>query len=547
MTKHWVLLTRKNKDIIEQLLTNRKIKKEDWDDFLNPDFEKIFNPFWMKGMKEAVERIKKACQKKETIGIFGDYDADGIPGAALLYDYLTKIGLKVFVYIPMREEGYGLNRKGIEVLKKEGATLLITIDLGIRNVAEVKFAQKLGFEVIILDHHELIGRSLPCLVLNPKQKRETYPFRELSATGVVFKFVQAINQKLKKVSENYLKWFLDLVAISTICDIVPLISENRIFAKYGLIVLEKTKRVGLQELFKIAAITPENIGAYTVGFQIGPRLNAPGRLDHANESFYLLTSRDRDEARILAEKLNTINRRRQDELARVLREAKEEVARQGLEKKKVIMVAGKNWPSGIVGLVAGKLMEEFARPVIVCEEKNGRLRGSARSIDAYNIVDALNVAKEYLLKYGGHKRAAGLSLEQAHLSNLYDKLSEIAESKLRDEDLVPKITIDAKVTAVELDLDLFDKIKKFEPFGLGNPRPVFLIGDANIGNIRAVGQEGKHLKLTVDGISAIGFDLGFEFKDLREGTKADIVFTLDEDNWDGTRKLQLKVLDLKMC
>ncbi|MFA6493296.1 MAG: single-stranded-DNA-specific exonuclease RecJ [Patescibacteria group bacterium] len=542
--KRWLKSPKKSENIIEQILINRRVGKEEWSSFLNPDFNNLFDPFLMKGIKEAVEVVKLAYQNKERIGIFADYDADGIPGAALLSSYLKEIGFEVSVYIPSRDQGYGLSEEGIDVLKKEGASLLIAIDLGIRNKKEVDYAQKNGLKVIILDHHE-VGKDLPnCVIVDPKQKGDKYPFRELAATGVVFKFIQAVNQKLPKVNDNYLKWALDLVAISTICDVVPLVSENRIFAKFGLIVLKKTKRLGLKELYKKINITPENIDTYCVGFQIGPRINAPGRMDHANESFYLLISNDQKEASKLAEKLDSINKKRQQELERVLKEARKKVCEKSLEKKKVILVEGKNWPQGIVGLVAGKLMEEFSRPVIVCEENKGNLRGSARSIDAYNMVEALDFAKDYLLKYGGHKKAAGLTLELKHLSNLYDKLLEIAEVKIKDEDLLSKIKIDVCLKKEDLNLSLFDKIKKLEPFGLGNPRPVFLLEKAKITEIKTVGKENRHLKFKADGVSAIGFDLGFLAKDL-DDSKIDIVFTLDEDNW-SVRKLQLKVLDLKL-
>lgn len=543
--KRWQIASQKSNDIIEQLLINRKIKKEEWTSFLNPDFKSLFDPFKIGGMEKAVTRIEKAIAQKEIIGIFGDYDADGIPGSALLYEFLMKIGLEAYVYIPSREQGYGLNKEGIEVLKKEGATLLITIDLGVRNSAEIEFAKKIGFDVIVLDHHEMAQEKPNCIVIDLKQKNEKYPFTELAATGVVFKFVQAINLKLKKIPENHLKWMLDLVAISTICDMVPLVSENRIFAKFGLIILQKTHRLGLKKLYEKAAIVKENIDTYLVGFQIGPRINAPGRMDHANESFYLLISKDQKEASILAEKLDTINRQRQEELKRVLAEAKEKVYQNGLDKKKLILLEGKNWPQGIVGLVAGRLMEEYSRPVIVCERKEDQLKGSARSIDAYNMVEALEQAKDYLLKYGGHKKAAGLTLELKHLSNLYDKLLEIAESKIKDEDLVPKIKIDLKLKKEDLKLSLFDKIKKLEPFGLGNPRPVFLLAQAQISDVKTVGKNNEHLKFKADNISAIGFGLGEMAKNLNN-SHADIVFILDEDNW-STRKLQLKILDLKIA
>jgi single-stranded-DNA-specific exonuclease len=547
MAKRWLILPKKSNNLLEQLLLNRKIKKELWGSFLQPDFEKgLHNPFLMKNMKEVVRRILRAVKNKETIGLFGDYDADGIPGTVLLYEILKSLGCQVEVFIPTRQQGYGLNQEGIELFKKAGVTLMITIDLGVRNIDEIHYASRNQIETIVVDHHE-VGKNLPkCLILDPKQKGDKYPFRELSAAGVVFKLLQALAQKIPKINTAYLKWSLDLVAIATICDIVPLVDENRIFAKWGLVVLQKTKRMGLQELYKKAAILPENIDTYTVGFQIGPRLNAPGRMAHANESFYLLTTKNQRQASELAEKLDKINRRRQAELDRVLKEAREKVCRDGLDKKKIILVDGKNWPQGIIGLVAGKLMEEFTRPVIVCERREKELRGSARSIDAYNIIEALDFSKKYLLRYGGHKRAAGLTLELDHLSNLYDKLLEIAESKLKDEDLVPKIIIDAKINIDDINLDLLKNVQKFEPYGLGNPRPVFMVEKATISEARTVGKDNRHLKMKVGKIDAIGFDLGFFAKQLAIGQSIDMVFTIDEDTWNDRFKIQLKILDLRL-
>ena len=550
MTKKWHILPKKSENIVEQLLLNRKIKKEDWTSFLNPDFERgLFNPFLMKNMKEAVQRIESAVINKEIIGLFGDYDADGIPGTALLYETFKYLGSEPKIFIPSREQGYGLNKEGIDLFIKEKVKLIIAIDLGVRNVDEVDYAKKNNIDVIVIDHHE-VGKNLPkCILIDPKQKGDKYPFRELSATGVVFKFLQALSKKISKINISFLKWSLDLVAISTICDIAPLVSENRVFAKFGLIVLGKTKRIGLEELYKYASIMPENIDTYSVGFQIGPRLNAPGRMEQANESFYLLVSKDRQEASELAGKLDRINRERQRELERVLGEARKKVCRDGLNKKKIILVDGKDWPHGIIGLVAGKLMEEFARPVIVCERREKDLRGSARSIDAYNIIEALDFSKEYLLRYGGHKKAAGLSLKIENLSNLYDKLLEIAESKLKDEDLVPKITIDAKVKINDINMEFLNNIQKFEPFGLGNPRPVFMMEQAEISDIRTVGKEknaGKHLKIKVGEIDAIGFDLGIWAEKLTSGQTIDMAFTINEDTWDGRSKIQLKILDLKL-
>jgi len=546
LIKRWKILPKKSDDLIEQLLINRKIKKEDWPSFLNPDFEKnLFNPFLMKGMKEAVKRILQAISGREIIGLFGDYDADGIPGTALLFNLFKYLGIKTFVYIPSRKQGYGLNNEGIEYFLLNKVNLIITVDLGVRNIKEIEYAQKLRMEVIVFDHHE-VSKKLPrCIIVDPKQGGDKYPFRELAATGVVFKLLQALSKHIPKISQNYLKWSLDLVAISTICDIVPLISENRIFTKFGLIVLKKTKHIGLKTLYQKAMITPEKINTYAVGFQIGPRINAPGRMDHANESFFLLTTTDSKEADKLADILDKINRQRQAELERVLNEARKKVCEANLQKKKVIIISEKNWPQGIVGLVAGRLMEEFARPVIVCEKQGSNLRGSARSIEAFDLIAALDEAKIYLSKYGGHKKAAGLTLENKHLSGLYDKLLEVADSKLKDEDLTFSINIDAKLKIKEINTALINKIKKFEPFGLGNPRPVFILDKIKISNIRIIGKKSNHLKFKVGNFEALGFDMGYLANNLVENGDYNIVFTLDEDEWNGQKKIQLKIIDIK--
>jgi len=547
LSKNWVILPKKSGNIVEQLLLNRNIRLKNRKSFLSPSFDQdLHDPFLMKGMKLAVERIESALENKETIGIFADYDADGVPGLALLYETLKKMGLGVISYIPRREQGYGLNLEGIELFLKEKVTLMITVDLGIRNIKEVAYAKDRGIDTIIVDHHEQANVLPDAIILNPKQKGDKYPFRELAGCGVAFKFIEAISKKTKLINIAFLKWLLDLVAIATICDVVPLVDENRIFAKFGLIVLQKTKRIGLEKLYQIATIDRNLIDTYTVGFQIGPRLNAPGRMDHANESFYLLVSEDPKESMQLAAKLDQINRRRQAELERVLKEAEEKVERNLLHQKKVILVEGKDWPHGIIGLVAGKLMEQFSRPAIVCERREKDFRGSARSIDAFNIIEALEESKQFLSSYGGHAKAAGLTFEQEHLSNLYDELLKIADSKLRDEDLVAKLRIDALVKKDDLGYNLLTDIQKFEPFGLGNPRPVFVLKKAQISDIRTVGQEKKHLKMKVEEIDAIGFDLGNLAKDLSQDQRIDIAFTLDEDNWDGNKKLQLKIIDIKI-
>lgn len=564
--KRWELLPCTKKDITDQLLENRGIDFKNKEDFFKPNFDKLLSsPFKILNLEKAAERILKAVEKKEKIGIFADYDHDGTPAAVFLMKFINflwdsihdrNISRQVSVYIPSRQEGYGLSEKGIRQLKREGCSLIITVDLGITGKEQVKKAKELGIETIVIDHHEVIASKFPneaFAVVNPKQKEDKSNFKEFSAGGLCFKLAVGLfnlYSKLHKAgykdkAEYFLKWNLDLPAISTICDMVPLLDQNRIIAKFGLIVLSKTKNLGLRKLYQSAGIMPENIGTYTVSFQIGPRLNAPGRMDDANQSFYLLKSQDEREAEDLALYLNRINRKRQAELERVLKEARKEVEEKKLHHKKVILVSGKNWPAGIVGLVAGKLMEQYARPTVVLEVGEKISRGSARSIDGFHIVEAFEEAKEYLLRHGGHAKAGGLSLENKHLQNLYDRLLELAETKLKDEDLTPKIKVDAEIEKKDLNYGFWQNLKKFEPHGLGNPRPTFLMKNLIIDEVKTVGSENKHLKLRLSGLSAIGFDFGPFGSELRIGDNLDVVFNLDENNYNGVKNLQLRILDLK--
>lgn len=564
--KRWEILPRSKNDFIDQLLINRGVDPQAKEEFFDPQFAKLLeHPFQIIDLEKAAKRILKAILEKETIGIFTDYDHDGTPAAVFLskaIEFLAylihgrKQSVPLFVYIPSREEGYGLNAKGIAQLKSRGSKLLLAIDLGTTAKKEVEKAKKLGMDVVVVDHHEVIDSKFPSdalAVVNPKQKDDKSKFKEFSAGGLCFKLANGLFQLAQKTSgggflrkgEHFLKWNLDLPAVSTICDMVPLQDQNRTIAKFGLIVLQKTKNLGLRKLYQAAGIEPENLSTYNVSFQIGPRLNAPGRMDRANPSYYLLKTSDEREATKLALYLNQINRQRQQELNRVLQEAKMEVETKKLHQKKVILVTGRNWPSGIVGLVAGKLMEQYARPTIVLQKGDKISRGSARSIDGFHIVEAFESAKKYLLNHGGHAKAGGLSLENEHLQNLYDRLLELAENKLKDEDLIPKIKIDAEIKKSDLGFRLYQTLKKFEPHGLGNPRPTFLLKNLILDEVRTVGAENKHLKLQLSGLPAIGFDLGYLGKEIQIGDNLEVVFNLDENNYNGNSTLQLKILDLK--
>lgn len=555
--KHWTLFPKKSDDIISQILINRGIELKDKDVFLDPNYERdLHGPFLLTGMKKAVKIILDTIKKKEKIGIFADYDADGIPGAAILTRTFNELKTDSVTYIPSRDEGYGLNEKGVRELYKNGCRLLITVDLGITGKKEVAIAEKLGMKVIVTDHHEIQKKSFPDLadvILHPDLSKR-YPNKDLSGGAVAWKLACGLISKIKNQkpkTKNILKWLLDLAGISTICDMVPLIGENRVLAKYGLIVLSKTKNLGLLSLYNVAKIKSEDMSPYQVGWQIGPRINAPGRLDHASTSFYLLTTDNRKLATELAEKLNKINNDRQNKLDEVLKKAIAKVEKEKLFQERIIIVKGKDWPSGIVGLVASRITDKYHRPSIVFGKEGDNWRGSARSTSKFDIMKALEDCKKYLLGFGGHKAAAGLTVSHENYDLLYKKLCKYAGDKISDNDLIKTIKIDAEIGTPIVDLKLVDKLKKLEPHGLGNPKPVFLLKRLAISELRLVGKDEKHLKLKLQTsddrrqtIEAIRFCEG-NCENLKVGDVIDIVCNIDENIWRDVRKVDLKIVDLK--
>lgn len=587
MNKLWVVCQKKTDNLVDQLLINRGIDLKDRKRFLNPRYEDLHDPFLLNGMKKAVARILQAIENQETIGIFADYDADGIPGAAILANFFRFLKVKVETYIPSREEGYGLNQAGILDLAEKGCKLIITVDLGVTGKKEVEFAKSLAIDVIVTDHHLMQKKMIPesALAIIHPQLSPKYPFKDLAGGAVAWKLACGLISKLTTNHPSIMlgageklktleKWLLDLAAISTVCDIMPLTGENRIIVKYGLQVLTKSKNIGLQELMEVAGTDKTKISTYTLGFQIGPRINAPGRLDHAQISYFLLTTRDREEARELAKKLNSINKERQDELEKTTLEAKEKIKKLKLSEKKVIVLSDKNWPEGIIGLVAGRLMEELSRPVIIFKENEDGLKGSARSIEKFHILNALDKVNNLLTSHGGHARAAGLAIRKENYDNLYEKLLVMAEKDLTDMDLQPQIKIDteigirkSKVRSQNSEIrgqksdmrfqvsdlrTLVSDLRSIEPFGMGNPRPVFLTKRLAISDIRFMGKDNRHLKLKLTSyplpltpISAVMFNCSECHKGLQKGHIIDIVYTIEENEWQGNKSLQLKILDLK--
>lgn len=557
MQKIWKVNEKPPKEFLEQfpeyskltlqLLWDRGLKtQKEIDEFFNPDYdEDLHDPFLMKGMKKAVVRILKATKNQERITVFGDYDADGVCGTAILSDTLKALGVAPGIYIPDRnKEGYGLNLKAVEEVASNKTNLIITIDCGITDFEEVKFANKLGMDVIIVDHHEAPDKIPPAFsVVNPRQRGEAYPFRKLAAGGVAFKLAQALLSESKK-ARGWEKWLLDLVAIATVADMMSLVGENRTLVKYGLVVLTQTKRLGLQELMKTARVT--NLDTYTLGYILGPRLNAAGRMDHANTAYELLIAESREEAENLARKLNEKNQSRQRLTDKIIHEIE---GRLKIEKEKLIFEGDENWPVGIVGLIAGRLTDKYYRPSVIFQKMKEISKGSARSIESFNIVEAFAKCKKLLVDFGGHPQAAGFTILTENLEKFKKKILEIANKKIKEKDFIPMLSIDLELEAEDLNFELYEEIQRFAPFGEDNSRPLFLIKGLKASHLRIVGNNGNHLKcyLTKEskGFPAIGFCLGGLCDMIREGEEIDVVFELIVNEWNGTSELQLKIIDLK--
>jgi len=565
--------------IISTLMWNRGLKtQKEIDEFLNPDYSQdIHDPFLFHDMNKALKIIFKAIEKQKNIVIHGDYDADGVCSAVLIYNTLKKLNAKnVDIFLPHREtDGYGLNSNTIKLLKEKNTDLIITCDCGTSNTEEVKLAKKYGMEVIITDHHT-VPEKLPKAdaIIHPKVPGEKYPDKTLAGGGVAFKLIQGILKKHAESNENlpdgesheaFEKWMLDLAAIATIGDMVPLIGESRTMAKYGLTVLNKTRNLGLQKLLQISGVSDENgkpkKGNYdvtTVSFKIVPRINAAGRMDHANTAYKLLISENEAEAEKLSQELNKNNIDRQKLTADILKQAKKQIEENGTKDNLVTFVLGEDWPTGILGLVAGRLKDQFYKPAIVMSKtKSGEIVGSGRSIEEFNIIKNLQILDDLFIKYGGHPQACGFSIEEKNLEKFKTEFELKAKEDLKDtEELVPQVKIDAEVDLEDVNWKLYDLLQKFEPFGMSNEEPKYVAYGLEVVAVEPVGQDGKHLKLMIKHNSnvvkkTIGFWFGDPIKhpydwkkNLKPGEKIDMVFSIGVNEWNGNRELELKIEDL---
>lgn len=558
--------------LILQLLYNRGLAtQETIDEFFSPDYKDgIHDPYLMKGMEKAVKRISKAIEKGEKILVYGDYDADGVTSSVLLIKTLKFLEAKeVSVYIPDRaKEGYGLNEEAVEQIKKTGVTLIVTVDCGVASWKEVDLANELGIDVVITDHHwvpEKLPKSLA--IINPKQEDDKYPFKNLAGVGVAFKLAQALlSQKNtekssgdSKINVSFEKWLLDLVAVGTVADSVPLLGENRTLLTYGLIVLGKTKNIGLSELIKKIKTTkssssgkdqPLKIDSDTIGYQISPRINAAGRMDHANTSFELLITESIQEAQGLVASLEILNAQRQSLTEKIIKQIRERVGKD--PKEKIIFEGDSSWPIGILGLIAGKLANEYSRPVFIYNKGEDFSGGSCRSIPSFSVIEALNRCRSLFTEFGGHKGAAGFKVENKNLEKLKIEIEKIAAEEIKSEELAPTIEIDTEIETKNINWEFFEEVEKIAPYGEANPEPVFLLRNMNVIEMRTVGNGEKHLKLRLESskekgrkFNAIGFNFGEWLNKLKIGGTIDIVFTLTANRWNGSCNLEFKIVDLK--
>ena len=537
-------------EIIATVLANRGITDpKEIDLFMHPQIHHLHNPFLLKDLSKAVERIQKAIVNHERITIYGDYDVDGITSTSILYMFLKELGGYVDYYIPDRvEEGYGMNENAISKIAKEKTTLLISVDTGITAHYEVEVAKQFKIDVIITDHHEC-QESLPnaLAVINPKRKDCNYPFDALAGVGVTFKLIQGLANLFEK--EASIWKYLDIVAVGTIADLVPLQDENRVFTKVAFQTMTDTWNLGLKALMEVAGIDKKKITAGHVGFQIGPRLNAAGRLGDAKRGVQLFITEDNNQAAQLAEELDAENNERQKMEQEILQEAIKIIESTiDVEKTKILVVASEGWNHGVIGIVASRITEKYYRPTILLTVEDDQASGSARSVEGFSIFNALNSCKDLLDKFGGHEMAAGMSLPIDNISLLREKLNEYARNTMTEETLIPKLCADMEIPIEAISIDLIQQIERLEPYGMGNEQPKFIC-TGKVKQIMQMGKTNNHLKLTVENMGSdivgVGFNLADYYHTIGRNHPISIFCTLNINEWNNVKSPQLMIKDIQ--
>ncbi len=538
--------------LIAQILLNRNVNNVSAAKrFLEPGNWGLHDPYLLKGIDRTVLRINQAIDNKEKILVHGDYDVDGVCGTALLLIVLRELGAKVEYFIPNRLiEGYGLGMAGVQYAKKLGTHLLITVDCGITSCEEIKLLNKLKVDSIIIDHHQP-SKNLPDAfsIIDPLQKGCKYPDSSLSGVALAFKLCEAL---FGTKSHQRLYPHLDLVALGTISDIVPLIGENRFFARQGLKELSRTSKIGLEALIEVSRIINRELNSYDIAFILGPRINATGRLGVSDVALRLLLSTDKEEASELATQLDRENKRRQRIESATLREAIEKLEKEiNFKEHKVIVLCQEDWHPGVIGIVASKLAERYYRPTIMISMKDGLGKGSGRSIENFHLFEALSNCESLLRGFGGHKFACGLTILKENLNKFIDTINQFASSCLTPEDLIPKLNIDALVSFKDLDFKLLKEIQSLEPFGQSNPAPIFASKNLRLKRPEQIVGNG-HLKLIVtDG--KVGFEaMGFRMSEdnsirnlLKSKERFDLAYTVELNDWQGISSIQLNIEDIR--
>ena len=537
-------------EIFDAIVQKRGIKN--LDDFLRPQYETQHKTDNLPDVKAAIKRIKQAHAKKQKVVIYGDYDIDGLTATTIMMEAFEAFGIEVDYYMPDRfTEGYGLSKTGIDAIKKMKADLILTVDCGSRSIEEIDYANSLGIDVLVTDHHEL-GDKLPAAVavVNPKREDSKYPWRDLAGVGVAFKLITALQKELKGFDEGQEKWLLDLVALGTVCDVVDLLDENRILVWWGLKVMSKTRRPGIKALAAVSGTDLNNVNAEDLGFRFGPRLNASGRLEHASKSLELLRAKDDQEAARIAEELNVMNQQRRDDQEKIFQEAC--LMAEDFADDPVLVLANKDWSHGINGIVASKLVEKFHKPAFVMQILDDKTKGSARSFGDFHLADALKSVQPMLLSGGGHKAAAGATIKSEDLDKFRKGMNDFyAKQKLIDQNKFLDPDVDMEIAEFGgLTLDLLQLLDQLQPFGNNNQAPIFMSKGVKLDNWKPVGATQVHAKSTfIDGegykMDGIGFSIAHLMPEA--GTEVDLVYMPQKNEFNGRTSVQIQILTIRVA
>lgn len=540
--------------IISQILVNRGIRDTDAARrYLYPSLNDLHNPFLLKDIKKGLSRLLKAIQDNEKIIIYGDYDADGITSVVILYKFIKEVTPHIDYYIPDRiQEGYGLKIPAIERFKKDNVKLIITVDCGISDIEEITYAQSLGIDTIVLDHHEISGPLPPAVAsINPNRDDCAFPFKGLAGVGIAFNFIIALRGTLNKEgfwkNNNYpnLKEYLDIVTLGTIGDIAPLTDENRIFTKIGLELISEGQRPGIKALKEVCGVDNQTIDSFKASFSLIPRINAAGRIASPSEAVKLLLTDDLSEARILAEKLDSYNRHRQLMEKKILNDILEIISNNtSVEKMNSLVFASDKWHPGIIGIVASRLVELFNRPAFIISLNNGVGKGSGRSVSGFNIYKGIQQCSHLLLSFGGHYHAAGISIKEENIDEFTGLLDQIAGDDSQVSEIASQMSIDSECSLEDINLELLNQIEMLAPFGSNNPEPLLCV--RNVKAISTIVVGNNHLKIWINGNGssrdAIWFNMG-RYQTVLNGSNFDVVFTPQINKWNGSPDIQLKIKD----